>query len=329
MSIKCSEITVLGGPSGTGKSSLPSLYSKALLGEEAENGRPGCLMVNVNPSWMDTRDLLGHMNSVDGRFYPAESGLFQHLLYAQEEFRARGRATGLYLTCLDEMNLSQVEHYFSDFMMVLDREEPGRIIQCFSPESSSGSCPFRHFSRLQVPSSVKFIGTVNFDETTRLLSDRFLDRVNLIKLTSGALPVVSRSGRKSQLAVTGRMATLADFESWQTEVALPTELGSLLDSMRPLLNQLGCPLSPRAYRGICRFVGSSTRIMPAPIAFDVQIAQRIIPKIRSLITKRQLESLDALRVLMNTSDACPFEESLPLLDTVRDAAGARAWDLEE
>jgi hypothetical protein len=73
------------------------------------------------------------MNTLEGRFYPAESGLFQHLVFAQEEYNSRGAATGLYLACLDEMNLSQVEHYFSDFMMALERSGPSRAIQCFSP----------------------------------------------------------------------------------------------------------------------------------------------------------------------------------------------------
>ena len=144
-------------------------------------------MVNINPSWMDTRDLLGHMNTLEGRFYPAESGLFQHLVHAQAEHEARGAATGLYLACLDEMNLSQVEHYFSDLMMVLERSGTARVIQCFSREGAGSNCPFRDWGRVTLSPALRFIGTVNFDETTRLLSDRFLDRVNLIRLKSAAL----------------------------------------------------------------------------------------------------------------------------------------------
>ena len=108
------------------KSSLPALYARALYGDQAAGERRGCLMVNINPSWMDIRDLLGHMNTLDGTYYPDESNLFQHLVFAQEEYDAKLRSTGLYLACLDEINLSQVEHYFSDFMMVLDREESAR-----------------------------------------------------------------------------------------------------------------------------------------------------------------------------------------------------------
>jgi hypothetical protein len=328
MSIKCSEMTVLGGPSGTGKSSLPALYALALLGDEAGNGRPDCLMVNINPSWMDTRDLLGHLNTLERRFYPAESGLFQHLVCAQEEYAARGDSTGLYLTCLDEMNLSQIEHYFSDFMMVLERVGNERVIRCFADQVIDEDCPFSRWGQLRVSPATRFIGTVNFDETTRLLSDRFLDRVNLIRLTLASLPPISNAPREYARA-TGPMITLADVESWRTDRALPAELGSLLDQIRPLLARIGCPLSPRAYRGVCRYVGSATPIMTPAVAFDTQIAQRIVPKIRGLITAAQVGALDELLMTLNQSTACSFGESVPLLEEIKVNARSLGWDLEE
>ena len=327
LSVKCGDLTVLGGPSGTGKSSLPALYAQALLGEEASRMRPGCLMVNVNPSWMDTRDLLGHMNTLDGRFYPAESGLFQHLVYAQKEHEVRGSATGIYLTCIDEMNLSQVEHYFSDFMMVLERSGPARTVQCFSSETAGKNCPFKKCGVVTLSPALRFVGTVNFDETTRVLSDRFLDRVNLIRLTLAGLPGVAGTGA-TLATTTGRMVTLADLDSWRNDSALPAELGTLLDQMRPLLAQMGCPLSPRVYRGICRFVGSAAPLMKREKAFEVQVAQRIVPRIRSLITSRQLKGLDGLLQILNQSTACAFEESIPLLEEIRETMSGRNWELE-
>jgi hypothetical protein len=328
LSVKCGDLTVLGGPSGTGKSTLPALYTQALLGEDAPNRQMGCLMVNINPSWMDTRDLLGHMNTLESRFYPAESGLFQYLIYAQEEYKARGAATGMYLTCLDEMNLSQVEHYFSDFMMVLERCGPSRTIQCFSPEIAGKDCLFRDWGKVALSPALRFVGTVNFDETTRLLSDRFLDRVNLIRLKSAALPGVARAG-DSLATAEGRMVTLADIDAWRTDSALPSELGLLLDQIRPHLTQLGCPISPRVYQGLCRFVGSSAPVMIPSKAFDVQVAQRIISRVRSLVTKRQLDALDQLLQLLIHNNVCSFDESIPLVEEILESAGTRGWELEE
>jgi hypothetical protein len=328
LSVKCAEITVLGGPSGIGKSSLPMLYARALNGEAANTDRPGCLMVNVNPSWMEIRDLLGHMNTLERRFYPAESGLFQHLIYAQKEFDSAASYSGVYFVCLDEMNLAQVEHYFSDFMMLLEREPGYRGIQCFPATTAGDMCPFRSWSQVEIAPSLRFIGTVNFDETTRVLSDRLLDRVNLIRLEPGHLPALPGGGALPP-ASTGRMVTLADFQAWRKDIALPTELGGLLDDLRPLLAKMRCPLSPRVYRAICRFVGSASPIMQPGRAFDAQLAQRIIPKIRSLITSAELAALDNFIDLLERSEVCPFEESLRLLLETQSAARSGSWDQEE
>lgn len=319
----------LGGPSGTGKSSLPMLYARALTGDEIDRGRPDCLMVTVNPSWMDVRDLLGHLNTLEGRFFPAESGLYQQLVFAQEEYRARGASTGIYVTCLDEMNLSQVEHYFSDLMMVLEREGDHRTIQCFSADAAGEGCPFRPWSTVKLSAGLRFVGTVNFDETTRALSDRFLDRTNLIRLSPSALPAVTRPSGDSLARSAGPMVTLADFQSWHGGDVLPPELASLLDDMRPLFQQMGCPVSPRVYRAICRFVGSCSPLLMPDKAFDVQLAQRVLPKLRRLATRRQLEALDELLRLIQQNSVNPFDETLPLLEEVREASASRGWFAED
>ena len=328
VSVKIGALTVLGGPSGTGKSSLPLLYARALLGDEAGNGRAECLMINVNPSWMDIRDLMGHMNTLEGRFYPAESGLFQYLVFAEEEYKTRRASTGMYLTCLDEMNLSQVEHYFSDLMMVLEREGDQRNIQCFSPQFATEACPFRQWSTIRLSPAIRFIGTVNFDETTRLLSDRFLDRVNLIRLQPGTLPTTAGAGG-GLAKVGGPVITLADFERWQGNNALPRELASLLDDMRPILQQMGCPMSPRVYRAICRFVGSCSPLLTANEAFDIQICQRVLPRIRSLATRRQLDALDELYRVLSSNTVCSFNETIPLLEEIRESSAGKDWVTED
>ncbi len=184
LSVKCHDLTVLGGPPGTGKSSLPRLYAEALLGEEATDGRERYLHVGVSPSWLDMRDLIGQTNLLDHCFQPAECGLYPLLVWAQEEYGGRGPDSRLYLVCLDEMNLAQVEHYFSGFLQALERIQGQREIRCFAPEMVAPTDPFARWPMLRIPPSLRFMGTVNFDETTRQLSQRVLDRCNLIRLPS-------------------------------------------------------------------------------------------------------------------------------------------------
>lgn len=65
VSVKCCDITILGGISGTGKSTLPLLYAEALAGDSSNPTSSRYLNVGVSPSWLDMRDLLGHVNSLE------------------------------------------------------------------------------------------------------------------------------------------------------------------------------------------------------------------------------------------------------------------------
>lgn len=328
LSVKSGVLTVLGGPSGIGKSSLPLLYSRALSGEEYQNGRPDCLMITVNPSWLEIRDLIGHLNSLDGRYYPADSGLYQMLICACGELEIYGHETGVHMACLDEMNLAHVEHYFSDLMMLLERGEEHRILSCFSHELASDECQFRDWDKVKLSPALRFTGTVNFDETTRSLSDRFLDRVNLVQLKPSSL-AIGGNPDDSILGAPGRMISLSDFLSWRGVASLSPELATLFDDFRPILYKLGSSISPRVYRSICEYVGGSEPILPANTAFDLQIVQRVIPKIRNLSTREHFMALDELIKLLEKSTICPFDGSLEALVNLREAGSDLPWGMEE
>ena len=299
VSVKVSDLTVLGGVSGTGKSSLPRLYSQALAGE-AGVGNERYRMVGVNPSWLDIGDLLGRVNVLDARFLPSDSGLYDLLVHAHEEYRRQTRNSGLYVVCLDEMNLAQVEHYFSPFLQLLEAPADQRRLRCFAPESVSPDSDFAEWAELDLPPSLRFVGTVNFDETTRPLSRRVLDRVNLITLHPVPLSELDGGGEQRPApAVSGPPVTHGRFQSWRK----PGQAGSVaevLDELREPLGRLGCPLSPRRYRGLCEFLASAPRELITPEeALDMQITQRLLPQVRGLFKQSARDALEDLRTLLD------------------------------
>ena len=107
---------------------------------------------------------------------PRSPGCISTWYVAEEEEQKRGTDSRLYFICLDEMNLAQVEHYFSGFIQALEPPQGLREVRCFSPELVSPTDPFAAWPTLRLPRTVRFVGTVNFDETTRQLSQRVLDR---------------------------------------------------------------------------------------------------------------------------------------------------------
>jgi hypothetical protein len=249
---------------------------------------------------LDQQDLLGHVNTLDHEFMPSESGLFPLLAAAADEYRRRGADTGLYLICLDEMNLAQVEHYFASFLSALERPENERRIRRFDPNSVSFDSPFRIWSQLPLPSSLHFVGTVNYDETTRPMSLRFLDRTDEIELATQdfhTLRSAARGAQPERAVVPGRPVTLRDMRSWVREDALSPELAAVLDVLREPLRKMRRPLTPRRYEALTRFVAGAAGLgdlCPPEKAFDLQLSLRLVPQLRNLSSPDAREGLGDL-----------------------------------
>lgn len=166
-SIKTNAITILGGMSGTGKSQLARAYADALqLPEE------NLAFIPVSPSYQEPDDVLGYLNPQTGMYYESETGLVSLLSRAEADPR------NLYMVVFDEMNLSQVEHWFSPFLSLLELKDH-RKLKLFKDNHREINGEYK--SEIHLYDNVIFVGTVNFDETTRTFSDRLLDRVNIIE----------------------------------------------------------------------------------------------------------------------------------------------------
>ncbi len=174
--VKCGFLTVLGGAPGAGKSSLVKLYASAILGRKDGKCRDGMLMVDVNSSWAEPSDVLGYWDLE--KHYRPSTGVVPFL-------RKAIKSEHLNIVCLEEMNLARVEHYFSDFMQLSEREIAERELKGVPLEPNSIWMPEsenQEEARLPIGKSVRIVGTNNFDQTTQRFSARFFDRCNYIEL---------------------------------------------------------------------------------------------------------------------------------------------------
>ncbi|MDW9362499.1 AAA domain-containing protein [Sinorhizobium meliloti] len=106
------DLVVLAGDSGAGKTSLVRAVASAIGAR--------CTVIPVKPNWTGPEDLLGYYNPIERRYHPTP--FLQALQAAEREPRV------LHFICLDEMNLARVEHYFADFLSLLEaRTEPPLI----------------------------------------------------------------------------------------------------------------------------------------------------------------------------------------------------------
>ena len=319
LSVLCEGLTILEGPAGVGKSSLARLYGDVLAGANALPPRDGTHIVHVSPSWMERSDLLGYVNTVTGEFSPSETGLYRQLIMASEDFRRHGPASGLYPVCLDEMNLAQVEYYFSDFMQILELPEKKRFLKCFSRDAVSENALFKNYSEIMISPGVKFIGTVNFDETTRRLSSRLLDRTNLIFL--GDSPA-GRATRRMSGGNPGCGVSLGTYESWRRDGAIPQEAEALLAEIADPLKKLGIAASPRVLSAMGRYIASAVALaggarQAAIVAADEQLAQRILSKIRAITSAQQKKAVDAIASALDKFNPESYSPSRSAIERIR------------
>jgi len=114
-----SRLIILQGMSGTGKSSLPRIFSEAISGFDK--------LVPVESSWRDRNELLGYYNDFNKKF---NAKTFTIELYRSGKEKCRNVPTFI---ILDEMNLARIEYYFSDFLAVLqDPDKEKWIIELVS-----------------------------------------------------------------------------------------------------------------------------------------------------------------------------------------------------
>ncbi len=103
-----SRLIILQGMSGTGKSSLPRIFSEAISGFNR--------LIPVESSWRDRNELLGYYNDFNKKF---NAKSFTIELYRSGKEKCQEIPTFI---VLDEMNLARIEYYFSDFLAIL--QEP-------------------------------------------------------------------------------------------------------------------------------------------------------------------------------------------------------------
>lgn len=170
-----SRLHILQGISGTGKTSLARAFAAVINNALDETERDYCTMVRVQAGWRDREDLLGHFNAFEKKFY--EKDALQAIYRAQQP---RFSDT-VQIILLDEMNLSQPEQYFAEFLSLMETPERAEISLLESPHEKSPVL-FTEKRAIRFPQNVWFVGTANHDETTKEFADKTYDRAHVMEI---------------------------------------------------------------------------------------------------------------------------------------------------
>ena len=288
-----SSLAILAGISGTGKSELPRQYAN-FIGAQF-------LMLAVQPRWDSPQDLLGFYNYVEQKYKPTDlmRGLYQ--FNHQETLQDR-----LVIVLLDEMNLARVEYYFSEFLSKLET----RRSQDTYLDIDVGSIPLPDEERrVKIPEQFLFVGTMNEDETTQTLSDKVLDRANV--LTFGKPSQLQLRGNSNSHQTPVEYLSYNDFQGWikqphQNDTVVEN-VKKYLDDTNQVMETMGYPFAHRVYQAITKYVVNYPGVVDSnspefKSAIADQFGQKILPKLRGLMVDEAKSELDDLQTILQDID---------------------------
>ena len=270
ITVQNSFLTVLSGAPGCGKTSLVYLLADVL------GLKDNFLPISVARGWASQRDILGFFNPINSTFQEAKTGLYSFI-----KRQERVEENTLNMVLLDEANLSPLEHYWSEFLPMSDPDpELSRLISVGSGDSNDD---------LTIGRQVRFVATVNNDNTTERLSPRLINRAAIL-----TLPEVSYSELSSAMvAEKGEFSALAynDFQRLFVADEADDDFGfteAESDRFKGIYKAMTeddgksqrISISPRKINAILRYCSVANKVFKNPEnALDYAVSQHMLPTI--------------------------------------------------
>lgn len=315
-------ITVLAGVSGTGKSELPKLYARF--------GGLNFISVPVQPNWDSQESMLGYFNSIDNRF--DTQPLLRFLVNCIDEEKYNKYMS---LVLLDEMNLAHVEHYFAEFLSKLEeRRGKSKNDLPYIEVKLGADC---NSLKLSLIRNILWAGTMNQDETTKSLSDKVLDRGIIINFPRPKTLESRKEMKSINKIIKDKKSKMLPREIWDKWVINRKEDGSsdaqknrmkeykrIIEEINDELEKVGRALGHRVWQSIEHYIFNHPYVSSQyeiekkqgktsgdelsnelknnmDLAFEDQIVQKVMPKLRGIETRGKGEEVlkNILNILLN------------------------------
>lgn len=286
-----SPLTVLAGISGTGKSQLPRRYAEAM--------GMHFLKIPVQPRWDSPQDLFGFYNYIEKRYKATElARALVHMDPHNWPEESKDFQDRILLVLLDEMNLARVEYYFSEFLSRLegrptdagagDDEERGPA------EIDIDVSRKRQTRRVYAGQNVLFVGTMNEDESTLTLSDKVLDRANVLRFPRPAELRYNIPAPQADHNARGFLPKTRWTQGWmktseRLDQAVKTQTTRVIEDINGIMDEVGRPFGFRMSQAMLHYVANypvashqGAGMTQFQNGMADQVEQRIMPKLRGL-----------------------------------------------
>lgn len=226
-SLASKPFVILAGGTGTGKTKCAIEVARRVCRKQPAGEAADYEVVAVGADWTDTRPLLGYENILGTKpSYTVPKALDLII-------RASRNPDRPFFLILDEMNLSHVERYFSDFLSIMESKKidtEASTIKLHANKdgmpSTDGNVGGKVEQRIQWPDNLFVIGTVNIDETTHMFSPKVLDRAHVIEFKPDEVQITA--GLKASWEKTAQSET-------NDELRKESEKGTWTEALSGLL----------------------------------------------------------------------------------------------
>lgn len=281
-SMKVNETTqmaVLAGISGTGKSQLPRQYAAGM--------GIGFLQVPVQPRWDSPQDLMGFYNYIEGKFRPTDMA---RALWSLDELNnVDAEKDRMMMILLDEMNLARVEYYFSDFLSRLEsRPRPGDVGDKNERKDAEIELEIPNMERpprIFPGYNLLFAGTMNEDESTQSLSDKVVDRANILRFSA---PKKIKDGKAEGDIEPTFALSRETWNKWgrsSASVERDTQFTNRIEEMVNLMRDFKRPFGHRLGRAMMAYAANYPDVEGGRGVQDAladQVEMRLLPKLRGV-----------------------------------------------
>ena len=276
-SLLAKPFVILTGNSGTGKTRIAKQFAEYLEIDIKGEGK-NWELVPVGADWTDNTKILGFFNPL------ANEGKGEYVKTRIVRFieNANNNKDIPFFLILDEMNLSHVERYFSDFLSHMETPEISFVLDGYK-------------GNLEYPSNLFVVGTVNIDETTYMFSPKVLDRANVIEFKPDKDTVLNLFlNPVSQGKINAvKDGTAELFLKLANEIRLGKcdnniemeRVKDLFEAIYEIIEKSGYEFAYRTVKEIRQYISAAYELEEEKGSFnlalieDEQVLQKILPKI--------------------------------------------------
>ena len=258
---------ILTGISGSGKTRLARKVAAILAPQRTA-------FVPVGADWTDNTKIMGYFNPFSNSYEKTQA--------IEIIEKANAEPAKPCFLILDEMNLSQVERYFSDFLRHMESPDEPFVLKGYG----QGVLPY--------PRNLFIIGTVNIDETTYMFSPKVLDRASVIEfspteseLFDAASPALAPSQPTPCLG-DEFMALRRTVEASTAQTGHSSKLKAKLRELYRIMEGTGFEFAFRTISEAARYQEAASlmgRTVPDDEIIDEVVVQKILPKIHGTQTE--------------------------------------------